>query len=46
MNEPKLLDVSCIFCGHEWTAFCPNGLEEDGYVECPKCGKNGGQSVG
>ena len=44
MTEPILTPAVCIYCGHEWEALCPDGVEVD-YLECPKCGKDGGKGT-
>lgn len=37
-NTPLLLDVTCQVCGHKWLALCPQGLESNANIECPRCG--------
>jgi hypothetical protein len=36
MNEPILCEVRCVYCDHIWTAFFPDGIEQD-FIECPEC---------
>lgn len=47
VDEPILIDLVCIYCGHAWSVELPKKNEDDGeYVKCPKCGKEGGKRVG
>lgn len=36
--EPIWTNFTCIWCGHRWQAFFPDGINSSD-VECPLCGK-------
>ena len=42
MQETKdmlMINALCLYCGHKWKAFCPEGLRANTYLQCPECNR-------
>lgn len=45
-DQPVLVDLVCIYCGHAWCIELPASEKDDSeYVKCPNCDKEGGKRV-